>query len=91
MDAHAVRFLIRRGIQTGRLPHDRISRVSWGPSSGESCDACGELLTRLQVLLKGITHIGSPPTQFHVQCFQIWNAERCITTQLVDRRDRYTF
>ena len=35
--------------------------------------------------------MGSPPTQFHVLCFQIWNAERRNTPQLADRRDRSTF
>ena len=79
MDAQALRLLIRRKIWDGRLPPDRLSRVSWGPSNGESCDACSVMVTRAQVLMQGTTLAGDVPTRFHIRCFHIWNDERHTT------------
>jgi len=79
MDAQALRLLIRRKIWDGSLPPDRLSRVSWGSSNGESCDACSVMVTRAQVLMQGSTLAGDVPTRFHIRCFHIWNDERHTT------------
>jgi hypothetical protein len=47
-------------------------------SDGEVCNACDQPITKQQLVMEGI---GDPlkdkrPFQFHVQCFQIWEAER---------------
>jgi hypothetical protein len=54
MDQEAFRRLVRRKLQDGRLPHDGPRRVC-GPSDGETCDACGTVLAKDQLLMEGIT------------------------------------
>jgi len=79
MDTQAIRLLIRRKIWEGHLPPDRLSRVSWVSSNGETCDACSMMVTRVQVLIQGTNRAGDLPIQFHVRCFGIWNDERHTT------------
>jgi hypothetical protein len=37
--------MVRRKLADGSLPHDSIPRFWGGPSDGEECDACGEVIT----------------------------------------------
>jgi hypothetical protein len=77
MDQEALRRLVRRKLQDGRLPHDRIQRIWSSPSDGETCDACDTVLTKDQLLMEGITlDLGRRPLQLHVRCFQMWDHER---------------
>lgn len=75
MNHEALRLLIQRKIQDGRLPQDSITRAWGSPSDGEMCDACGTVLSKDQLLMEGSTQ-GRRSLQFHVACFQIWDAER---------------
>lgn len=80
MDQEALRSLIRRKLQDGRLPHDRITRVWSNPSSGETCNACETVLAPGQSLMEGITlDVGRRPFQMHVRCFQVWEHEQRAT------------
>jgi hypothetical protein len=49
-----------------------------GPADGEICDACDKPITKQQLVMEGIasTLSDKKPIQFHVVCFQIWDAER---------------
>jgi hypothetical protein len=76
MDSEALRTLIRRKLQDGRLPLDSVTRAWGSPSDGETCDACDTVLSKDQIVLEGITH-RRRSVQFHVTCFQLWEAERC--------------
>jgi hypothetical protein len=77
MDQEALRRLIRRKLQDGRLPHDGPRRVWSGPSDGETCDACDTVFAKDQLLMEGITlDLGRRPLQLHVRCFQMWDHER---------------
>ena len=67
--------LIRSKLSDGRLPHDSIPRIWGGPGAGETCDACGEVVTKPQMLMEGIGQNGGG-IQMHVQCFWIWDRER---------------
>jgi len=55
MNQEALRLLIRRKLQNGRLPQDNIRRVWSSPSDGETCDACDMILAKHQLLMEGIT------------------------------------
>jgi hypothetical protein len=72
-----LRLLIREKLQDGRLPHERISRVQSSPADGQKCDACEKLITMGQLVVTGITLAGRGSLQLHVQCFQLWDDERC--------------
>jgi hypothetical protein len=77
MDQEALRRLIRRKLQDGRLPLDGIRRVWSSPSAGETCDACDTVLAQDQLLMEGITlDLGRRPVRMHVRCFQVWEHER---------------
>jgi hypothetical protein len=80
MDQEALRRLIRRKFQDGRLPHDGIKRIWSSPSNGETCDACDTVLAHDQMLMEGITlDLGRRPFKLHVRCFQVWEHERRAT------------
>jgi hypothetical protein len=79
MDQHTLRRMIKEKLADGRLPHDSIPRVWGGPGAGETCDACGEIVTKAQLIMEGITlSDGRKPVQFHVLCFQVWDTERKV-------------
>ena len=63
----------------GRLPHDSIPRMWGGPGAGETCDGCDELVTKEQMLMEGVSaSVRGEAVQFHVMCFQVWNAQRKV-------------
>ena len=82
MDTDALRKLIRDKLKDGRLPLNSMSRFWGGPADGEVCDACDQPITNKQLVMEGIASTLSDrpkerkPIQFHVGCFQIWDAER---------------
>ena len=77
MKLENLRLLIREKLQDGRLPHERISRVQCGPADGQKCDACETLIRMAQIVVTGITLGGKVSIQLHVECFQLWDDERC--------------
>lgn len=73
----ALRSLIRRKLDSGRLPDDTITKVWSSPSAGETCHACDAILSVDQLVMDGTTlGSGRHAWQFHVRCFQIWDSER---------------
>jgi hypothetical protein len=63
MDAPILRLLIQEKLVTGHLPHDRIPRMWGGPGSGETCDACGESVTKDQMVMENLDAVmGRPRT-----------------------------
>jgi hypothetical protein len=76
---HGLRLLIWHKVHDGRLPHDRIGRISNGPGFGGTCDACETPITKEQSVTdvalaggRGARGIVS----FHAVCFEFWDAER---------------
>jgi hypothetical protein len=47
---HALRLLVRHKVHDGRLPHNRIARISSGPGAGATCDACETSITKGQLV-----------------------------------------
>ena len=77
MDLQALRVLILRKLQDGRLPHYNITRVWSSQTNGETCTACDLILAKDRLLMEGFSSPpGRGPVQLHVQCFKIWDEER---------------
>jgi len=78
-DQEALRLLIRRKLRDGRLPHSDIGRFRGGPGNGETCDACGWTVTKVQfVMEEGVNTRkagDAMPMRLHVPCYQIWTNE----------------
>jgi hypothetical protein len=54
-----------------------------GPGNGETCDGCGETVSKSQMVMEGLSvtdaaHADGIGVQFHVECFQVWDAERQV-------------
>jgi hypothetical protein len=75
METAATRLLIRQKLADGRLPHDSIPRVWGGPSDGETCQACEEVIAKPALIMEGIA-LSGVPLQLHVECFYVWDKER---------------
>jgi hypothetical protein len=83
MDLDVVRFVIRRRLEDGLLPHGRMMSVQGTPGGGQMCDACGANVTSDQMAIVGATsESGRRTRHFHALCFRIWDNER----YLLDRR-----
>ncbi len=66
---------IRERIVSGRLPNDKIGRVSATYGSGEPCSACSLTVTTEQVLYR-LGRLGVRELLFHNACFALWKVER---------------
>lgn len=77
MESAAIRTLIRRKLQDGRLPLNGIPRFWIGPSAGEECSACERLITA-PLVIEGIAGTDGvrKAIQMHVDCFALWDEER---------------
>jgi len=95
MQAEALRLFIREKLQDGRLPQEPISQVQSRPADGQKCDACEKFITMAQFVVTGTTLAGRGSIQLHVQCFQLWDDERCAAASshrgLVARSARHRF
>ena len=75
MDDAVRRQQIQDRIASGRLPSDKLGRVSATYGTGEACDACSLAVTTEQVLYK-LGRLGVQELIFHNTCFAIWKLER---------------
>jgi len=74
----SLRLLIRNKLTTGALPGHDCTKIFGGPSSGERCDACGEIIGTDQLMMDCIGEHYPKSLQFHVRCFYIWDSERRV-------------
>jgi hypothetical protein len=75
MDNIVRRQNIRDRIADGRLPNDKIGRVSATYGIGEVCDACSLGVSTEQVLYR-LGRLGVRELIFHNACFAMWKLER---------------
>ncbi|HSP55750.1 MAG TPA: hypothetical protein VLS25_09190 [Dehalococcoidia bacterium] len=75
MDDAIRRQKIQDGIVSGRLPNDKIGRVSATYGTGEPCNACSLAVSTDQVLYR-LGRLGVRELIFHNACFAIWKVER---------------
>jgi len=83
MDRPALTLLIQAKLADGRLPNNHIPRMWGGPGNGETCDGCGETVTKSQMVMEGLsvtdaTGISGVGVQFHVECFHVWDMGRQV-------------
>jgi len=77
MDFGAIRLMIRRKLETGRLPLEKSTRVLGRSASGEACGACDMTIGTGQLAMDGLVRkAGSRALQLHLRCFEIWTQER---------------
>src|SRR5262249_9619586 len=87
MDFGAIRLMIRRKLETGRLPLEKSKRVLGRSASGEACGACDMTIGTGQVAMDGLVRKpGSRALPLHLRCFEIWTQERL--SLLRDRAQR---
>jgi hypothetical protein len=70
-----LRQKIQDRIADGRLPNDKIGRVSATYGTGEVCHACSAAVSTEQVLYR-LGRLGVRELVFHNACFAIWKTER---------------
>jgi hypothetical protein len=75
MDDAVRRQQIQDRIASGRLPSDKLGRVSATYGTGEACDACSLAVSNEQVLYR-LGRLGVQELIFHNACFAIWKVER---------------
>jgi hypothetical protein len=75
MDQPLLRLLIQERLADGRLPRTPIPRVWGGLGHGETCDGCGETVTKAQTVMENLDATGCG-LQLHVACFYVWDVER---------------
>ena len=75
MNQPILRLLIQEKLAAGRLPNTHTPRFWSGPGNGETCDGCGETVTRTQMLMWNLDATGGG-VRFHVACFRLWDVER---------------
>lgn len=80
MSDATVRQQIRTRIVDGRLPRDRIGRISAAFAAEEACDACSMPVSGPDVLYR-LARAKSPvDLVFHSACFAAWKVERDYIT-----------
>lgn len=84
MDKPTLRLLIQEKLMDGRLPQERSPRMWGGPGAGETCDACGEGVTRAQMGMEILDATGAG-LQLHIACFLVWEVERQCVTRAAER------
>jgi hypothetical protein len=55
MDRPALTLQIQAKLADGRLPHNHIPRMWGGPGNGETCDGCGETVSKSQMVMEGLS------------------------------------
>lgn len=80
MDTLILRLRIQDRLAAGHLPYEPQPRVWGGPGHGETCDGCGETITRTQMGIE-IPDATGRGIQLHVACFHIWEVERQLLKQ----------
>ena len=87
MDFGAIRLIIRRKLESGRLPLEKAARVLGRSATGEACDGCEMTIGTGQLAMDGLVRgPGNKAMQLHLRCFEIWTQER--STLLRERAER---
>jgi len=73
----ALRVLVRRKLDDGRLPLDLTRTISVGNGSGNTCLACDQTITVEQVEYQAFGPRYGPALRLHWGCHVVWQLE-CI-------------
>lgn len=84
MELEALRLLILSKFADGKLPLESLPNVWAGPGNGETCDACGAIVTKREFVMEATSLAGGrKPLHLHAACFWVWEAE--LRPQLASR------
>ena len=72
----SLRILIREKLASGVVPGHECTKIFGGPSNGETCDGCGEVIAKTQLMMDCVGEHYPKTLQFQVRCFYIWDSER---------------
>jgi hypothetical protein len=77
MEPEALRLVIVSKLADGKLPLESFANVWGGPGNGETCDACGSIVTKQEFVIEGVSRAGGREAlHLHAGCFWVWEAER---------------
>jgi hypothetical protein len=77
MEREALRLLISSKLAGGKLPLESFPNVCGGPGNGETCGACGTIVTKQEFVIEGVSLAGGREALYlHAGCFWVWEAER---------------
>jgi hypothetical protein len=77
MEREALRLLISSKLADGKLPLESFPNVCGGPGNGETCGACGTIVTKQEFVIEGVSLAGGREALYlHAGCFWVWEAER---------------
>jgi hypothetical protein len=77
MNHGAIRLLIQRKLQDGRLPRDSTPRAFGRPGNWQKCDACEETMAKALPMKEVYPQTNNRKSvRFHGDCYTLWNEER---------------
>jgi hypothetical protein len=77
MDFGTIRQIIRRKLESGRLPLEKAAKVLGRSATGEPCVGCDMTIGTGQLAMNGLAgKPGSKVMHLHLRCFEIWTQER---------------
>jgi hypothetical protein len=71
-----VQWLIQRRLEDGRLPRGSVTEIQEIAGNGQPCDGCGAIISKAQRAVSGIAVESWRSLRLHVDCFEVWEAER---------------
>jgi hypothetical protein len=76
MVQEALRLLIRRKLEDGRLPRGSAPRAFGRPGNWQKCDACEEIITTHSLMMEVYAQTDDTSSvRFHGDCYILWNEE----------------
>jgi len=76
MDRDLLRGLVRVKLNDHRLPRGRAVGFRETAGDGRPCDACDEPIDRKEKTVLVMVSLEWLSVSFHVDCYQVWSAER---------------
>jgi hypothetical protein len=77
MGQEALRRLIRRKLEDGRLPRGIAPRAVGRPGNWQECDACGAMIANALLMMEVYPQTkDKKAVRFHGDCYTLWNEER---------------
>ena len=76
----ALRLLVRRHLENGRLPLMQPRQIAAGYGSGRACAACDHPITTTQVEYEVDDYRDGARLRFHIGCHVAWRLECALDT-----------
>ena len=87
MESLLVRWLIQLRLDDGRLPSGRIIDLIDSAGDGQPCDGCGEIITKVETAVTGLSAENWRSIRLHPSCFRIWDRARLGRPSALSKED----